>query len=101
MGEIEVLAAKPAEDAFRPRPIPTYLLAVHHPSAVLIEQFIINSYFQAVHFRNPVYGSAPQAITMAQARRLRHGGQEGTCRTSSWGAGTSEAGLAAEPRCSQ
>lgn len=70
------------------------------PSAVLIQQLIINSYFQAVHFRNPGYGSAPQTIMMAHVRHIRHGGQEGTCSTSSWGAGISEAGLAAEPGCS-
>jgi len=94
---MQVSAAKLSDNAFSPWPAPTHLLAVHHPSAVLIQQFIINSYFQAVHFRNPGYGSAPQTIMMAQVRRIRRMGQEGMCRTSSWGAGTSEAGLAAEP----
>lgn len=68
-----------------------------HLSAVLPQQFIINGYFQAVHFRNPGYDSTLETITMAPMRRIKQGGQEGTWRTSSWGAGTSEAGLAAEP----
>lgn len=93
-------SGKAGQRSLLPRPIPTYLPAVRHPSAMLIQGFIINSYFQAVHFRKPGYGSAPRAILMAQVRHIRHRGQEGTCRMSSWGAGTSEAGFAVEPGCS-
>lgn len=49
-----------------PQPAPTHCPAVHHPSAVLIQLFIINSYFQAVPFKNPCYGSAPQTTIGAQ-----------------------------------
>lgn len=66
-----------AKDALSPWPIPTYLPAVHHPSAVLIQQFIINSYFQAVHFRNPGYSSALQTITVAPMRHIKQGVRRG------------------------
>lgn len=79
-----------------PKPAPTYCHGVHHPSAVLIQLFIINSYFQAIPFRNPGYGSAPQTPVMTQARHIGQG-QEGRHRASSCGVGTCEAGCAAEP----
>lgn len=78
---------------FPPQPIPTYLLAVHHPSAVLLQQFIINSYFHAVHFRNPGYGSAPQTLMMAQVRHIRHGGQEGAAERAAGERGLLRLGL--------
>lgn len=71
------------------------LLAVHHPSAVSIQQFIINIIFR--RFISGIQARAQPHSPGGTSEACRTRGWEGMC---SWGAGACEAGLAAVPGCS-
>lgn len=78
-----------------PRPNPTSFLQFITPSAVLIQQFIINIIFR--RFISGIQARAQPHSPGGTSEACRTRGWEGMC---SWGAGACEAGLAAVPGCS-